>query len=315
MKKTLSILFTLFLIGCTPQPSTVDETSEISEVSEVAEISNDLSKLNSIEEYIDVIHLEGGEAENAFFFEYGTKDYSIEGYELIMDDNGDPQKFGNNRTKQYDNAFFWIYAESDYQSTADGLATFYLRGLEAPRDAVYGPFKGKLAEMVDNFATNSLTENHKNSFFFERENDKWVLYSLETEGKKEATGLKVAVQKNENLPESEEEIYQELSPDGKQIAYMQKPAWPHQIYIANIDGTQIKELLSWDNMTPTHANVENQFIWSAGGKSLLYSITTEDCGPGGSGGIRQTVFYKQDITSGEEEHIAKISKGCNEATM
>ncbi len=79
-------------------------------------------------------------AEGITSFEDGTADYSIEGYELVVDENGDPVHF--------ENASFWIYAETDYESKVDGSASFYLRGMEGPRDAVYGPFEGNLVELL-----------------------------------------------------------------------------------------------------------------------------------------------------------------------
>lgn len=135
MKNALSIIISILLLaGCTsitvPDESNVD-TNEVQVGEKVAS--------ESIEEYIDAIHAEWP-GENKFFFEDGTADYSIEGYELVVDENGDPVHF--------ENASFWIYAETGYKSKVDGSASFYLRGMEGPRDAVYGPFEGNLVGLL-----------------------------------------------------------------------------------------------------------------------------------------------------------------------
>lgn len=141
MKNAFSIIVILLLAGC----STITPTEDV--IQEVNEPSNEVITFDSIEEYIDAIEAEYP-GENKFLFEESRAGYSIEGYELITDENGDPMSFENDQTAQYENAFFWIYAESGYESKTDSFASFYLRGIEGPRDAVYGPFEGKLAEML-----------------------------------------------------------------------------------------------------------------------------------------------------------------------
>lgn len=148
---------------------------------------------------------------------------------------------------------------------------------------------------------------------FQREGNTWVFYVMKEGKSKEATGLRVPVQSNSSVPEWPEEIYATLSPDGQKVAYMQKPAWPHQIYIANVDGTQTTELVNWNaNFTPTHAKIENQFIWSSDNGALTYAITNVDCGPDGSGGTFKTILLQKDVVSGDEETVLSLEHKCDE---
>ncbi len=148
---------------------------------------------------------------------------------------------------------------------------------------------------------------------FQREGNTWVFYSVKENKSKEATGLRVPVQSNSNVPEWPEDIYASLSSDGKKVAYMQKPAWPHQIYVANIDGTKATELVNWGaDFTPTHAVIENQFTWSEDGSALFYGITNENCGPAGSGGTLETTLFKKNLVSGNEETVLRLEHKCDE---
>ncbi len=123
MKSVFSIIIILLLAGC----STITQTEDV--IQEVNEFSNEVITFDSIEEYIDIIQAEYP-GENKFIFEEGTANYSIEGYELITDENGNPMKYENSQTTLYENTFFWIYAESGYESKTDSSASFYLRGIE-----------------------------------------------------------------------------------------------------------------------------------------------------------------------------------------
>jgi len=148
---------------------------------------------------------------------------------------------------------------------------------------------------------------------FQREGNAWIFYSVKENGSKEALGLRVPVQSNSSVPEWPEDIYASLSPDGEKVAYMQKPAWPHQIYVSNTDGTKVAELVDWGaNFTPTHAVIENQFTWSEDGNSLLYGITIENCGPSGNGGTLETILFKKDLVSGKEETVLRLEHKCDE---
>ncbi len=150
---------------------------------------------------------------------------------------------------------------------------------------------------------------------FQREGNTWIFYSIKESGSKEKTGLRVPVQSNSSVPEWPEDIYASLSPDGKKVAYMQKPAWPHQIYVANIDGAKVTELVNWDaDFTPTHASIENQFIWSRDGNALVYAITNENCGPADSdgGGTLETTLFKKDFISGNKETVLRLEHKCDE---
>jgi len=158
--------------------------------------------------------------------------------------------------------------------------------------------------------TKDLKQSSKPLGLFQRENDEWVFYSME-DSEKQATGLKVAVINNSNVPEWPEEMYAALSPDGKRVAYMQKPAWPHQIFTANINGTEKKEFVGPILPSPTHAVIENQFRWSEDNK-LTYAVTIQDCGPAGSGGTFETVLYEKNFLSQEEEVVSKFEHSCND---
>ncbi len=138
MKRTFLMIFALFLVGCAGPA-----------VEEVIDEPTSVTEFETIAEYIDEIH-KNWPGENPYFYEYGTSDYSLEGFELITDSDGQARDFENDQTLQYDNAFFWVYAETGYELAEDGYADFYLRGLEMPRDAVYGPFTGKLGMMLSN---------------------------------------------------------------------------------------------------------------------------------------------------------------------
>lgn len=132
--------------------------------------------------------------------------------------------------------------------------------------------------------------------FFMREADDFILYKMD-DGQKWETGLKVAVIENEDSPVNDiEEIFGVISPDGKKIAYMQKPAWPHKIFIANIDGTGVKELVTPE--LPAHEFFESTFSWSSDGKFLLYSQLNVDGYPGG--GSSEAKLYQINIESGEK---------------
>jgi Tol biopolymer transport system component len=156
-------------------------------------------------------------------------------------------------------------------------------------------------------------KEHSDLSIFQREGNTWVFYSVKENGSKEALGLRVPVQSNSSVPEWPEDIYASLSPDGKKVAYMQKPAWPHQIYVSNTDGTKIAELVDWGaNFTPTHAVIENQFTWSKDGNALLYGITNENCGPAGSDGTLETILFKKDLISGKEETVLRSEHKCDE---
>ena len=135
MKNALSIIMSILLLtSCTsttvPDESNVD-TNEVQVDEKIT--------FESIEGYIDAIHAEWP-GENKFFFEDGTTDYSIEGYELVVNEDGEPVVF--------ENGTFWVYAETAYESKLNSSTSFYLRGMEGPRDAVYGPFEGNLLEML-----------------------------------------------------------------------------------------------------------------------------------------------------------------------
>jgi|GEM_PF-4812612 len=163
-------------------------------------------------------------------------------------------------------------------------------------------------------ALDTAPTGHSDNGIFQRENDTWIFYLISSDGSKKATNLRVPVEPNTNVPEWPEEIYASLSPNGKKIAYMQKPAWPHQIYISNTDGTKTTELVKWldNNFTPAHASIENQFIWSNDGESLIYAITNDNCGPDDSGGTLETILIKQDIDSGDEKIISQFEHNCEE---
>jgi len=144
---------------------------------------------------------------------------------------------------------------------------------------------------------------------FQREKDKWVFYETTSFGSKKATGLEVDVIKNTNVPDWPEEIYSTISPDGKKVIFMQKPAWPHKIYISNINGSEQKEFIG-PLEAPTHKIIENQFVWLE--DNLIYAVTNQDCGPQGSGGSYETVLYKKSYVTEKEEEVDKIEHNCND---
>ncbi len=139
--------------------------------------------------------------------------------------------------------------------------------------------------------------------FFMRVGDEFVLYKMD-DGEKWETGLKVAVTKNEDSPVSEmEEIFGEISPDGKQIAYMQKPAWPHKIFIANIDGSGVKELYTPE--LPAHDFLENSFYWSENGQFLIFSEFSAEGYPGGGGS--EAKLIQLNVKTGEKTTLLSDS--------
>jgi Tol biopolymer transport system component len=149
---------------------------------------------------------------------------------------------------------------------------------------------------------------------FQHEKNDWFFYFVKEGGIKEASGLHVAVQSNPNAIGLPEEIYASLSPNGKKVAYMQKPAWPHQIFVANIDGTEIKEFIGPILPAPTNANIENQFSWSEDGNNLIYAVTLQDCGPAGSGGTYETNIYKKNLLSQKEEIVLRLEHKCDDVS-
>ncbi|MBU0660781.1 hypothetical protein KKG22_01220 [Patescibacteria group bacterium] len=146
--------------------------------------------------------------------------------------------------------------------------------------------------------------------FFQREGNTWILYTLTGEGK-EKTGLRVAVEPNKEAQGQTEQMYATISPDGKKVAYMQKPAWPHQIHVANIDGSQTKELIAWgEDLTPTHASIENQFVWSADSTTVSYAISNENCFR--DEGTVSTNIISESIVSGDEKKVTTMNNSCTD---
>ncbi len=156
-------------------------------------------------------------------------------------------------------------------------------------------------------------EKQSNISLFNREGDTWVFYIVKEDGTKEATGLNVPVIPNKNVSDWPEEIYASLSPDGKKVAYMQKPAWPNQIFVSNVNGTETSELITWseNEYAPTHATIENQFSWSLDGKKIQYALTNVDCGPV-EGGTFNTVLLESDFVAKTNETMLTIENKCSD---
>lgn len=125
--------------------------------------------------------------------------------------------------------------------------------------------------------------------FFHREGDEWVLGAFDGNEIKEL-GLRVPVVYNTNASGTPEEIYASVSPSGEMVAFMQKPAWPHQITVAPVVGGELQELILWEaGRTPTHTTIENVFTWADDGSAVMFTHSLEACGPEGSGFVRNSL--------------------------
>ncbi len=170
----------------------------------------------------------------------------------------------------------------------------------------------KSSDSTDNTNDKTIDDSqikNKAVVYFKRVGGNWILYKLQGKDSK-ATGLKVKAKKNPSS-EDDEQIYSAVSPDGKQIAYLQKPAWPHTINLANIDGSSDEELVGPAKPTPTHAVYENSLQWSEDGKSVIYSVTWNNCGEDGEGSI-DTILNKIDVDSKKSEELNREENSCEE---
>lgn len=145
-------------------------------------------------------------------------------------------------------------------------------------------------------------------WFFRREGNQYVFYRMVDSSAKK-TGLKVEVEKNTSAESADENIYSAVSPGGKKVAYLQKPAWPHRISVASINGGNTEEVVSATKPTPTHAKIENSLRWSADGKSIIYSLTLDgECGEGE--GLISTTLFSIHVRTKKQKELVQDTRSC-----
>ncbi len=94
-----------------------------------------------------------------------------------------------------------------------------------------------------------------------------------------------------------------LSPDGKRIAFYQSEEMSSQIMVADVDGTNLKQLTEgpYFNWTPR---------WSPDGRQLLFETTRNET-PATSGGGGQRDIYVMDADGKNQTNLTPKSYGHN----
>ncbi|MFH1012319.1 MAG: hypothetical protein V1760_01085 [Candidatus Peregrinibacteria bacterium] len=160
-----------------------------------------------------------------------------------------------------------------------------------------------LAAVLSGLLHWQLKPTTENPVFFVREDAFWTLYKMEND-KQVPTGLSVPHQANPNAQGMDEEMFAAVSPNGKKIAFMQKPAWPHTLYVADVDGVNLRPLFTPD--LPTHTFIENGFTWAGDNLHLYYATTWTSAGPADSEAI--STLYRINTETGEQEEIANSQR-------